>query len=149
MITKISQSIYVYKAKCLWVKDGDTVEAELDLGFKVKWTTPIRFHGIDTYEIHGVTAHPTGSVAKKFLEDMFAKFGDVFYFKSERDEIAIYNRAAGSLWLETKQGGKRAFVDVVATMKANGFLKDGSVPLNAGDPIYIYRIANDIMDVFV
>ncbi len=148
MITKVSQSIYVYKAKCLWTKDGDTIESEIDLGFKVKWTTPIRFQGIDTYEIHGVTANPLGMQAKRFLEALFVKFGDIFYFKSEKDEIAIYNRATGSIWLETTQDGKKAFVDVIATMKANGFQKNNSVPINIGEPIYIYRMANDIMELF-
>ena len=42
--------MYNYKAKLLRVVDGDTVDAEIDLGFKIFIKDRIRLMGIDTPE---------------------------------------------------------------------------------------------------
>lgn len=149
MISKVSQTIYVYKTTLLYVKDGDTIQGDIDLGFKMRWTADIRFSGIDTYERSGVSAHPLGNVAKAFLEELFRKFGTTFYLHSMKDEVAIYNRVSGKLYLETIHDGKRAFVDVIQTMKLNGFDKSGAVPYDpAREPIYKIIVASDI-DVLI
>lgn len=148
-ITSVSQLIFVYKATCLRVIDGDTIEADLDMGFKQRWTTSIRFHGIDTYEMRGSQAHPLGTTAKTFLEKLFRDYGPSFYIHTNRDEIAIYNRVAGRLFLETVIDEQRTFIDVIETMRANGFDKSGTVPHDPTQEAKLVSIpANDIMDIF-
>lgn len=149
MISKVSQTIYVYKTTCLRVIDGDTIEADIDLGFKQRWTTTIRFWGYDAYETRGATAHPMGNTCKEFLAQLFAKFGDVFYIHTNKDAVAIYNRVEAKLFLETVNAeGKKAFVDVIATMKLNGLDKSGAVPYVEGrEPIYKMIVASDIDSV--
>jgi micrococcal nuclease len=43
--------MYEYRAKCVNVVDGDTVDLEIDLGFKTKVVERFRLYGIDTPEI--------------------------------------------------------------------------------------------------
>lgn len=144
MITRVSQSIYVYVATLVRLIDGDTGEFEIDEGFKRKWTTKVRFIGIDTYEIRGVQASPYGQVAKAFLADLFEKFGPRCYLHTDRDQIAVYNRVAGRPYLEDNSGDGRVYIDVVESLRASGFAK-GSTPLETYE---IVRIpARDIMDI--
>ena len=44
--------LYWYRAKCLRVVDGDTIDVLTDLGFRVGWEQRIRLFGIDTYELN-------------------------------------------------------------------------------------------------
>ena len=46
-------ALYVYRARILRAIDGDTVEAEMDLGFSVRITKKLRLYGIDTPEMRG------------------------------------------------------------------------------------------------
>lgn len=44
------RDLYNYKAKCTYVVDGDTVDLEIDAGFKMTTVQRIRFLGINTPE---------------------------------------------------------------------------------------------------
>jgi hypothetical protein len=156
-ITKTSQSIYVYYCTCLRVKDGDTIEADLHMGFGKRWKTPIRFsHDFDAWETSGSAADYRGKIAKAFLEDLFATYGPSFYIQTDKDEVQIYNRVGGRIWLEmssgTKSKPKKVFIDVIETMRANGFdeAKDPSkqIPFDPdAAPKLVTVQAMDIMDV--
>lgn len=43
--------MYTYKAKVIKVIDGDTVKLNIDLGFRIFWTTNCRLAGIDAPEL--------------------------------------------------------------------------------------------------
>jgi micrococcal nuclease len=146
MIKHVSQSIYVYKCTLDRVIDGDTIEAYIDLGFKIRWKTVIRFKGFDAYETRGVTADPIGKQAKEFLTSMLDRYGPDFYLQSDRDEIAIYNRVAGRLYLEMSEGknGMKSFIDVIETLRRCGFEK-GSTPMSSAE--MVTRDAMDIMEL--
>lgn len=45
---------WTYPAQCIKVVDGDTVDLELDLGFRVKKYVRVRLAGVDTAEVYGV-----------------------------------------------------------------------------------------------
>ena len=46
--------LYQYEAKVVSVYDGDTVRADIDLGFNTwRHNEPLRLHGIDTPELRG------------------------------------------------------------------------------------------------
>lgn len=42
---------YIYKAKIINIVDGDTVDADIDLGFKMSSTQRLRLLGVDTPEL--------------------------------------------------------------------------------------------------
>lgn len=44
-------SMYVYRARCTYVVDGDTVDLLIDVGFKMTTHQRIRLVGVDTYEL--------------------------------------------------------------------------------------------------
>jgi micrococcal nuclease len=46
----MTKPVYTYEAKIIKVVDGDTVDAELQLGFDVMVRTRFRLYGIDTAE---------------------------------------------------------------------------------------------------
>ena len=61
--------MYEYKAFIGRVIDGDTVEAEIDLGFTVKVTVRLRLLGIDAPERKGATL-AAGNASRDFLKDL-------------------------------------------------------------------------------
>jgi len=124
--TARTASIYIYKAKMIQVVDGDTIDLEIDLGFKMRWATTCRFVGIDVYERN----EKHGQIAKRYVADLFSVYGPEFFLHSDRDQIAIYNRVAGRPYLEHADG----FVDVIGSLLASGFAK-GKTPLPVGPVI--------------
>jgi len=61
--------MYTYNAKIIDVYDGDTVTAEIDLGFKISFKIKIRLEGINTPEIKGETKHD-GLIAKERVVEL-------------------------------------------------------------------------------
>ena len=49
-VRKIKPSLYLYKARCERVVDGDTFKLYMDLGFGVWSSNTIRLYGVDAYE---------------------------------------------------------------------------------------------------
>ena len=86
--------MYTYNAKCTRVVDGDTIDAEIDLGFDVKINKRIRLSGIDAPEIKQVCYHEDekpyacGHLAKLKLEKIIknSDIGYIYCFYSERDK---------------------------------------------------------------
>jgi micrococcal nuclease len=61
---------YVWRARCVNIVDGDTVDCDLDTGFGNVLTWRIRFFGVDAPELH------TGLLKKEAVEAMVF-IGDV------------------------------------------------------------------------
>lgn len=85
---------YVYKCLAVRVIDGDTLVCEIDLGFRVRYTTSVRLGGIDAYGLRAelpedkmqgakaaarlselIRLHPTGHIRTKL--NPFEKYGRV------------------------------------------------------------------------
>lgn len=64
------QQDYVYNAKVLRVIDGDTIDVNIDLGFRAWRVERLRFLGIDTPELTAkdVTIRETAVKAKNFVQ---------------------------------------------------------------------------------
>lgn len=58
--------MYEYAATVLRIYDGDTLEASIDLGFRLSFRTMVRLTGVDTPEL----PTPDGARAKQALADM-------------------------------------------------------------------------------
>ena len=87
--------MYQYKAKLIRVIDGDTVDLNVDLGFKVFMEIRFRLKGIDTPEIRG-SEKEAGLVAKKFIVEVLTA-GDI------NKDITVTSEKTGKFgrWLGT------------------------------------------------
>ena len=88
--------MYQYKAKLIRVIDGDTVDLEVDLGFRIKLNARIRLEGINTPEITGVDKEK-GLEVKKFVEELFSAESGVCTLMSFKTEK--YGRWLGRIYL--------------------------------------------------
>lgn len=62
---------HIYSAKVLKVIDGDTIDTDLDLGFRIHTNVRFRLNGIDTPELNqsDATLKLKAQQAKQFLEE--------------------------------------------------------------------------------
>ena len=77
--------MYKYNAKVLKVIDGDTVDLEIDLGFKISFKTRVRLIGIDTPE----KWHPYGKVVKAYLQQEI-EGKDIYLDVTKKDKYGRY-----------------------------------------------------------
>lgn len=88
--------MYEYKAKVLDVHDGDTITAEIDLGFRVTVVIKIRFYGINTPEIVGPTKD-AGLKSKQRVVDLL--LGKEILIKTHKDKQEKYGRWLADIYL--------------------------------------------------
>ena len=91
--------MYEYKAKIIRVVDGDTVEAELDLGFRIKQEMRIRLLNIDTPEIfHPESAEEKilGNYIKNWLMNEIE--GKEIFIRTHKDTKDKYGRYLATLY---------------------------------------------------
>ena len=50
-MTSVPDFLYWYKARCLKVVDGDTIDVITDLGFRMTWGQRVRLYGLNAYEL--------------------------------------------------------------------------------------------------
>ena len=86
--------MFEYKAKVLRVVDGDTVDLEVDLGFRTLMRDRFRLSGIDTPETYGVKKgseeYKAGMKAKEWLEEKIG--GEIILIKTHKDKRGKYGR---------------------------------------------------------
>ena len=113
--------MYTYEAEVIRIIDGDTIEAIIDLGFKVFWKTKIRLAGIDAPEIDtvdGIVAYDAlrfmiGSSKIKIVtqKDKQEKFGrylaTVYPFAGNGDGISVNELMIKGGYAKPYEGGKR------------------------------------------
>jgi len=58
--------LYNYKATVVRVVDGDTVKLDIDLGFRMHWTSNCRIAGVNAPEM----GSEKGEAAKEFLKEL-------------------------------------------------------------------------------
>ena len=114
-------NMYNYNATCVKVVDGDTIDADIDLGFGVKIKKRIRLAGINAPEsrTRNLVEKKLGLAAKDKLIEMLD--GAANCFELESQEIGKYGRVLGRLHID-KISGK----DVITKMCINDCLvKEG------------------------
>ena len=90
--------MYEYNANIIRVYDGDTVWADLDLGFGI-WmrNQAIRLRGINTPELRGETKE-AGIAARDRLKDLLARVGNQCVIITVKDDqTGKYGRILGEL----------------------------------------------------
>jgi micrococcal nuclease len=129
----MSINFYVYKAELVRVVDGDTVDVNIDLGFKTFVQKRIRLFNVDTYEMRGQQASPIGLKAKQFVIDLFAKYGNEFILLSHMDKSDIYSRFIGTIFLKDGED----LINLNETLKASGYDKVANDFVEGADPVLV------------
>lgn len=90
--------MYVYRCEILRVVDGDTVDAEIDLGFSIVYRTRIRLLGINTPETKGATK-AEGLRAKDTLAMWLASAKQIVV-ETALDKRGKFGRVLGTLYAD-------------------------------------------------
>jgi micrococcal nuclease len=93
----LNDNLYHYKTLITAVYDGDTVTAEVDLGFKIKFTEKFRLFGINTPELRGVEREK-GLVSRDAVRQKI--LGKQVIIKTQKDKKGKYGRYLGTIFLE-------------------------------------------------
>ena len=90
---------YVYHATYLANYDGDTIDLNVDLGFKISTIIRVRLLNVDTPELRGVaeSEKTRGLLAKDFTRT-FLEGKDVIV-KTHKDKKGKYGRWLAELWV--------------------------------------------------
>lgn len=92
---------YTYSAVILDVYDGDTMTAEVDLGFNVKMKMKLRLAGVDTPEIRG-TEREHGLVVRDYVRNLILNKEVVF--ESIKDKTGKYGRYLAIIYFDSEFG---------------------------------------------
>jgi len=84
--------MYTYHAELIRVLDGDTVEADIDLGFDIHYVAKIRLAGINAPEMKT----PQGLPAKEHLTNLLTNHDFVVTTKLNK-EFEKYGRVLGEI----------------------------------------------------
>lgn len=90
---------YIRKATVTRVVDGDTFDAEIDLGFTANVKVRFRVRGVDTPEIYrpkSKAEHELGVKAKVRVEELI--LNNCVFIKSYK--MGVYNRWEADVYLE-------------------------------------------------
>ena len=92
--------MFEYPAELVRIVDGDTLDAEIDLGFGVFVKKRIRLFGIDTWEsrTRDLVEKKKGLAAKARLKEILQNNGNKFMLQSH--ELGKYGRVLGSIILD-------------------------------------------------
>ena len=86
--------MYQYRAVVLRVVDGDTLHAEVDLGFDIKRRDTFRLFGINAPEM----STPEGVVAKEWLTESLGQ--GALVVTTHKDKREKYGRYLATLWID-------------------------------------------------
>ena len=120
--------MYEYKAKLIRVVDGDTIDAEIDLGFKVYIKERIRFAGIDTPESRTRHKHEKswGLAAKCRVKDLLGQEDAEFTLTTELQKKGKFGRILGSVILTDGTSLSEILLDEKLAIPYEGGNKDES-----------------------
>lgn len=93
-------NLWVYRARVRRIVDGDTIDLEVDLGFRVTRTIRVRLDGVDTAEIYGSrkdsAEYQRGIEHMTFVENWIATNNDgsawPFVVRTFKDKTGKYGR---------------------------------------------------------
>ena len=108
--------MYRYNAKLDRVVDGDTIDAEIDLGFELTIKMRIRLGGINAPEsrTRNLAEKKMGLAAKERLKEMLE--GSANEFELESTKLGKYGRVIGRIHI-SKLSGKDTITQVCVNDK--------------------------------
>ena len=97
---------YIYRIKSITkVVDGDTIDANIDLGFDISLTKRIRFAGIDTPEsrTRNLEEKALGLESKEWLKKALEGAKDILIKTEKPDSTEKYGRIIGHLFINDQE----------------------------------------------
>jgi len=97
---------YVYRIKSITkVVDGDTIDADIDLGFDISLTKRIRLAGIDTPEsrTRDLEEKALGLESKEWLKKTLEGAKDILIKTEKPDSTEKYGRIIGHLFINDQE----------------------------------------------
>ena len=97
---------YIYRIKSVTkVVDGDTIDADIDLGFDISLTKRIRFAGIDTPESRttNLKEKAMGLESKEWLKKALEGAKDIIIKTEKPDSTEKYGRIIGHLFINGQE----------------------------------------------
>lgn len=88
----VEEARFFYRARFLTNYDGDTVDVELDMGFRHIWSMRLRLYGINAPELRTTTLE-AGKLSRDFIRSLL--INRHFYVRTYKDEADKY----GGRWL--------------------------------------------------
>lgn len=97
---------YIYRIRSVHkVVDGDTIDADIDLGFDISLTKRIRLAGVDTPESRTVDANEKkyGLQSKDWLKHRLEFAKDIIIRTEKPDSTEKYGRIIGHLFINNEE----------------------------------------------
>jgi len=107
--------LYWYKATCVRVVDGDTLDLEIDLGLNIFSRQRVRLYGIDTPETYGVKK---GSEEYEAGKKAAARVSEYIYnadlwIKTIEDKTGKYGRYLAEIYKIDAEGNLFCLNDIL------------------------------------
>jgi micrococcal nuclease len=101
-----TKDLYVYRIKSITkVVDGDTIDANIDLGFDISFTKRIRLAGIDSPESRttNLKEKALGLETKEWLKKTLEGAKDILIKTEKPDSTEKYGRIIGHLFINDQE----------------------------------------------
>jgi micrococcal nuclease len=105
-MTTENKDPYIYRIKSVTkVVDGDTIDADIDLGFDISLTKRIRLAGIDTPESRttNLKEKELGLESKEWMKKTLANAKDILIKTELPDSTEKYGRIIGHLFINGQE----------------------------------------------
>lgn len=105
-MTTENKDPYIYRIKSvIKVVDGDTIDADIDLGFDISLTKRIRLAGIDTPESRtkNLKEKALGLESKEWMKKTLAGANDILIKTELPDSTEKYGRIIGHLFINGQE----------------------------------------------
>jgi micrococcal nuclease len=105
-MTTENKDPYIYRIKTVGkVVDGDTIDADIDLGFDISLTKRIRLAGIDTPESRttNLKEKALGLESKEWMKKTLADAKDILIKTELPDSTEKYGRIIGHLFINGQE----------------------------------------------
>ena len=105
-MTQSNITPYIYRIKSVTkIVDGDTIDADIDLGFDISLTKRIRLAGIDTPESRttNLKEKALGLESKEWMKKTLANANDILIKTELPDSTEKYGRIIGHLFINGQE----------------------------------------------
>lgn len=98
-MTPMPPQLWVYRARMMRVVDGDTIDIELDAGFRSHRIERIRLLGVNAPEARGIS-RLDGEMATTYVRDWLISDGapDAWPLRIQTEKSDSFGRYLGRLW---------------------------------------------------
>ena len=93
--------MYEYKCNVTRIVDGDTIDAEIQLGFDISFKSRIRLYGVDTPEsrTRNLDEKARGKLASAFLKEKI-EGADLVKVQTKLDKKGKFGRVLGTIFAD-------------------------------------------------